>query len=100
MGWACKTDAMDTLRQFKPNLDKSNNTWQHKGERYFYEVSRTEHSDGAITGTIYRYVSTDRVRKAGSFRIEGDGRLTRSAGGFAERIAEGKRTGYRNWGAA
>lgn len=48
-----------------------------KGE-YFFEVSRKEHNDGAITGTLMKYLpGTNLVKPSGSFRIEGNGTVTR-----------------------
>lgn len=60
--------------------------------RYFFERSNIEHSDGAITGTIWRYLPCgEMVRKAGGFRIEGNGTITRAPAKlkkFAEKVAK------------
>jgi hypothetical protein len=78
------------------------NTWTAGGETYLYEVSRKEHDDGAITGSILKKVpppaplkvvicptEVERIlglasadsffaRKVATFRIEGDGTVTRA----------------------
>jgi len=51
------------------------NVWVKDGTKYMYETSRTEHNDGRITGTIYRYVGDDRIVKAGRFNIGANGRI-------------------------
>jgi hypothetical protein len=44
------------------------------GRRYFWDVSRKEHDDGAITGTTWRYLPDgEHVTSAGSWRINPDG---------------------------
>jgi hypothetical protein len=86
MGWSCRADAGRTMRKW---IDAcvaqtgSQNNYTANGQGYFWEVSRTEHRDGAITGTIWRHVpgpDPARVycRKAGSFRIDGDGTIARA----------------------
>lgn len=59
----------------------SQNEFEIRGQRYFWEISRKEHADGAITGTIYRMlpVAGDKhmCLPAGSFRINGDGTVKR-----------------------
>ena len=55
------------------------NTFTTSRGKYFFETSRTEHSDGAITGTIQKWIpGTDFTKISGSFRIEGDGTVTRA----------------------
>ena len=81
MGWSCRADAARTYREwdeFCRTQTGSSNTFISNGERYFYEGSRREHSDGAITGTIWKFVGENQARKAGTFRIEGDGTVTRA----------------------
>jgi hypothetical protein len=57
----------------------SSNKYEANGNEYFFETSRTEHGDGAITGQIWKYLKdgSGRVTKSGSFRIEGDGKISR-----------------------
>jgi hypothetical protein len=47
--------------------------------KYFYEVTKKERRDDAITGTLWKYLPGDKdlVKKSGSFRIEGNGTVTR-----------------------
>jgi hypothetical protein len=103
MGWSCARDAGYVLDAFTAACIKNSgnqNTWTDPktGKRYFFETSRTEHYDGAITGTIWRFLPDDKhVRKSGSFRIEGDGEVTR-APAFLKKAAKGaveKRTAER-----
>ena len=83
MGWSCRADAGDVMADMTAACrragDGSSNVYQDaRGARYFWEVSRTEHRDGAITGTIWRFLPDgEHVRRAGSFRIDGDGTIAR-----------------------
>jgi len=81
MGWSCARDAGRTLDAFsKACIENSGsqNTWKDaQGRSYFFETSRTEHHDGAITGTVWRVVG-GLCRRSGSFRIEADGRVSRA----------------------
>lgn len=91
MGWGCNKDAGDTLdkisRWIVENFDNQNR-WITKKGTYFFEISRTEHADGAITGSIRKILPAgtlyrgktypdDRCTRSGTFRIEGDGTITR-----------------------
>ena len=81
MGWSCRREAGNVLNAWMNACLKqtnSQNTFEDKGKKYFFETSRTEHSDGAITGCIWKFVSEDRVKPAGTFRIEGNGTVTRA----------------------
>lgn len=72
MGWSCRKDAMDTMNAWAEACYKQSgisNLWRENGREYFFEHSRTEHADGAITGTIW---------PRGSFRIEGNGEVSRA----------------------
>lgn len=53
------------------------NVWETKRGRYMFDVTRRENAGGAITGTIWKYVDENKVRKSGSFRIEPDGIVSR-----------------------
>ena len=96
MGWSCRKDASDALVKWQAACRAStgsSNTWAERGEAYFYDISHTEHRDGAITGTIQKIVdgatylaklkadprSNDSffARSVGTFRIEGNGTITR-----------------------
>ena len=47
------------------------------GTHYFFERSNVEHADGAITGSVKRLDGAG-CRAAGTFRIEGDGTLSKA----------------------
>lgn len=83
MGWSCNAAAgyaMDAISEMCVKSTGSSNTWEHGKDRYFFERSNKEHDDGAITGSVFKFVDYNgekRCRKAGSFRIDGEGRLVR-----------------------
>jgi len=81
MGWSCRKQAGDTLDKIQAycvkNSGGSSNVFTENGTSYFFEVSRKEHADGAITGSIFEMVPPQNARRAGSFRIEPDGRISR-----------------------
>ena len=88
MGWSCSAKAGATTDAWAAACIKatgSKNVWKEAGGpaelnqdvRFFYEVSNVEHSDGAITGKVYRFVGEDRCKPLGTFRIEPDGRVSR-----------------------
>jgi hypothetical protein len=56
----------------------SQNTFDQNGRKYFWELSRREHDDGAITGTIFELTMWNEARRVGSFRINGDGSVARA----------------------
>lgn len=76
MGWSCSALAnsrLDAISGFcvvqtgQQNVFRDyNNNWR------FFEVSRREHPDGAITGSIRREDGTE----CGRLRIEGNGKMT------------------------
>ncbi len=81
MGWSCRAEAAHVLDAWDTACrlqTATSNTFTSGGNKYFYERSNTEHGDDAITGVIYKYVDESRVRKSGTFRIEGDGTVTRA----------------------
>lgn len=82
MGWSCNASAGFVLDAFGAACVEStgsSNTYETKGKRYFFEVSSTEHDDGAITGSIFKFIGSGGFCvKSGSFRIEGDGTVTRA----------------------
>lgn len=81
MGWSCRADAGDVMQSWTRKCvaaTGSQNTYTGTdGRGYFWEVSRREHDDGAITGTVYQHTGPEHCRKAGSFRIDGDGTVSR-----------------------
>ena len=80
MGWSCNAAAgytMDALSQMCVNSTGSSNTWTHGRDKYFFERSNVEHDDGSITGSVFKFGDDGRCRKAGSFKINGEGQLLR-----------------------
>lgn len=80
MGWSCAIEAARALDAFSEACIKSTgsqNTWEERGKRYFFETGR-EHEDGAITGTVFRIEADGRCYRSGSFRIEADGTVKRA----------------------
>lgn len=89
MGWSCTDLALRSLNALHeilksegaaPNSPTSNGWHDRHDREYFYETGR-ENADGSITGTVYRVeggkAQAKRLaHKAGSFRIEPDGRVT------------------------
>jgi hypothetical protein len=91
MGWSCSSDAARTVERWTALCvlsTGSSNTWEHKGRTFFFENSGREHADGAITGTVWRNVGSDRCVRVSSFRIEGDGAMTRGPAEIRARLAE------------
>lgn len=86
MGWSCRADAGATLDKFGNACiaqTGSSNVFEAGGKRYFYEVSNTEHGDGAITGSIWKFLThnpdgSGKCVKAGSFRINPNGSIARA----------------------
>lgn len=93
MGWSCRADAAKTLDKFTAACVQStgnSNGFEADGERYFFEVDDFEHEapyDGAISGEIYRHINDTQCVKAGSFFIEGDGRIKWCASEFLTEAA-------------
>jgi len=88
MGWSCSVQAGATTDAWAAaciEATGSQNVWEEGGGpsefnqavRFFYEISNVEHSDGAITGAVFRFVGVDSCKLVGSFRIEPDGRVSR-----------------------
>src|SRR6266849_4054757 len=83
MGTSYSKAAGETLQKWTAAClisTKSQNTYVVKGQTYFWEHSRREHPDGAITGSIFRITELkadgrQMVRPAGAFRIDGDGKV-------------------------
>ena len=79
MGYSCSTIANNVLNFIIASVNNtdSSNEWTFNGKRYFYEVGR-ENRDGAITGTVWRFQPDGvHVKRAGSFRIEPEGEISR-----------------------
>jgi hypothetical protein len=105
MGWSCTKAASDVMQAWSNACRAqtgTSNTYTVGNDTYFFEVSRTEHADGAITGSVMKKVAAPTptkvvtvpsmveqalgiaqsesfwARKAGSFRINGDGTIARA----------------------
>jgi hypothetical protein len=81
MGWSCRREASETMQKWTAACVAqagSQNVYEANGKRYFWEVSRVEHEDGAVTGTILVMCSRNMARPVGRFRIEPDGRVSRA----------------------
>jgi hypothetical protein len=99
MGWSCAAkaahvrDAVEAILKAEYGIETSNGM----PGGGFWENSRREHADGAITGTVWRPLTAaeiekskitwphikdwdGRVQKAGSFKVTGDGKIARWAG--------------------
>lgn len=82
MGYSCNAKAayvMDEISAMCVKSTGSSNTWTHGKNKYFYERGR-ENDDGAITGSVWKFVmhnGEERVRRSGSYRINGDGVVQR-----------------------
>ncbi len=92
MGWSCRADAAKTLDKVTAHCVKTtgtSNTWKGKdGLRYFYEgVQDVEHRDGAITGEIFQMVGDDSARQVATFRIEGNGSLSKAPQVWRDAVA-------------
>ena len=80
MGWSCNRDAaltMEAITNHCIGQTGMQNVYLDGGNRYMIEWSRREHNDGAITGTVYKYLPDERITKSTSIRIEGDGKISR-----------------------
>ena len=91
MGWSCRQDAYNTMKQWEQHCREqtnSSNSYKVGEQSYFFEASRTEHADGAITGAAWKMLPNGRARKSGSFRIEGDGTVKRAPAGLVASMRE------------
>ena len=72
--------AVDAIRDPLAGAAGRPDPWKHGKDTYFFERSNKEHDDGAITGSVHKFVDYNgekRCRKAGAFRIDGEGRVVR-----------------------
>jgi hypothetical protein len=85
MGWSCNAAASLTLDaiiagQKRLGCESSNGIMENGKHVGFWETSRREHADGAITGTVWILTPDGQhCKKAGNFRIEPNGTVTRFA---------------------
>ncbi len=87
MGWSCRREASEILKKWEAACRAqtgSQNVFRVGSREYFFEIDETEYNDGAVTGAISETTSTwsdgsvGTAVSAGTFRIEGDGRVTRA----------------------
>jgi hypothetical protein len=78
MGYSCSRVAGLVLEQVSKNysVDGSQNVFSNGKDKFFFETSRREHVDGAITGSVYMMLPDGMAIKKGSFRINGDGTVS------------------------
>ena len=84
MGYSCSAMAslvLDGIMSNVSHVNNCSNVWSYKNVAYMYERGR-EQNDGAITGTISKFTDPNCTMavRVGSFRIEGDGMITRFPG--------------------
>ena len=76
MGWSCAQLAglrMDVLSEYCVAETGSSNVFVHNGRKVFFEISRREHYNGAITGGIIEVAT---AKKVGQLRIESNGTIS------------------------
>lgn len=82
MGWSYAQAAgkvMDRWTKACLANSGSQNQWSVKGETYFFETTCADHEDGAICGSIWRFLPDEiHVRRSGTFRINGNGTIARA----------------------
>lgn len=87
MGWSCSDSAAKVLDKWSNACVKqtgNSNLFKVKDTYYHFEVSRTEHDDGSITGTIRKYITYNHENgsgmtiSGGSFKIDGSGDIIRA----------------------
>jgi hypothetical protein len=78
MGWSCATAAYKTLDRMHANCRAATGSVNVFTGGLMFEVSRTEHRDGAITGETFVFLDETHVRKTGTFRINPDGSVARA----------------------
>ncbi len=77
MGYSCgriASQRMEAIEQACLAVSGQQNVWIMDGNRFFWEIGR-EQRDGAIVGSIHKYVSDTHCKKTGRFRIESNGKF-------------------------
>ena len=90
MGWSCSAVAgnvMDLMTKKSFDQSGSQNIYTYNGSWFMWEVTRKEHEDGSITGSIHKFAEDPRGKdrisatRVGSFKIDGrSGKLSGSGG--------------------
>ena len=76
MGWSCSAKASYTMEAISKLINRKSSN-DLPGGVGFYEASNKEWIDGSITGTVWKFVGPNQCKKAGSFKISGDGKIER-----------------------
>jgi hypothetical protein len=85
-------EVFDAWREVCLASTGSSNSYEVEGSKYFMELSRRQHADCRITGTVWRLVSRNdetgvsSCEAAGSFRISADGEVVRYPVGLRKLI--------------
>jgi hypothetical protein len=90
VSWSCSVKASEVLKRWTAACLKQTgiqNEYEFRGQRYLWEIARTEWEDGSVTGSICRIlpdvksVRGDPIcRRVGSYHIKGNGIVSRAPG--------------------
>lgn len=83
MGYSCTARASFTLQAIEERFragEASNVLTTDGGKTVYFSERGRENSDGAVTGTVFLNLPDNMARRAGSYRIEPDGKITRFKG--------------------
>lgn len=78
MGYSCRRESgfmLDLITSHCVKTTGSSNCFVQNDKKYFYQIGK-ENRDGAITGTIWKFLEDGKAKKTGSFRIEPDGKVS------------------------
>ena len=87
-------EVFDAWREVCLASTGSSNSYEVEGSKYFMELTRRQHEDCRITGTVWRLVSRNdetgvsSCEAAGSFRISADGEVVRYPVGLRKLISK------------
>ena len=73
MGWSCDAAANNVLDRVSDACYAQTgtmNVWTANGKRYMFETTRRTHDDYRITGSIWRFLPSGHIARAGSFCIK------------------------------
>lgn len=79
MGYSCTARASfveETFSAYCVASTGSSNTWKTEKGEFFYERGR-ETDSGAIVGSVWKFVSEERVIRVGSYKISAEGEVVR-----------------------
>lgn len=86
MGYSCTVKADKTFQMTINTANGKNtweynggNTWEVSGQKFFFERGR-ENADGAVTGSVYKFVGETTCQKYGSVKISAEGKVIKWAG--------------------